>query len=455
MSRSSKALVRPAPLWLALALAMVVSERASATGYFINQQSVRGLGRVNAGNVVAADDLATIFFNPAGLARLFRDSPEEERVRLSLGGHLIVPRSDQRARASLAATPGSLGVPVAVGGGDAHNPTGPSPVLNVYRAWPLRDGRAVVAIGGNFPFGLATEFEADWHGRYDATKASLLTINAGIVAAYRVNSRLAIGGGLDLQHARTSLSAAIPNPLTPGGPVAATDGSVRTTGHNLLTPGFNGGLTYDVAEGTRVGVHYRSGMSHDIEGDSEFSGLDGPLAGLNGTVGADAELRLPALASAGVRQTLSPRLVLLGEIQWFDWSAFDEVRIEFADGRPDAVRTASYRDAWGAAVGAEYAVTPRFTARGGLRHDTTPTVDRYRDTTVPDSNRLWLGLGTSVRLSERLKVDVAFNHVFFDDTAIALTRTFFDDTPLASTVNIDSDVTSVVNTIAVDFGFTF
>ena len=59
---------------LALTLAFMFGEQAhAATGFFINQQSVRGLGRVDAGNTVAADELGTIFFNPAGLTKVVQD----------------------------------------------------------------------------------------------------------------------------------------------------------------------------------------------------------------------------------------------------------------------------------------------------------------------------------------------------------------------------------------------
>ena len=454
MFRSLKAPVHLASVWLALALAVVGSTSASATGFYINQQSVRGLGRVDAGNVVAGDELGTIFFNPAGLARLIRETPDSDWFRMSVGSHLIIPRSDLNNRGSRAASPGTLGMPVPLGGGDAKNPVGVTPVPNFYMARPVGPN-AALGIGINAPFGLATSFEPTWHGRYDSIEASLKTFNVSIVGAYRFSSGLSLGGGLDLQHARSVLETAIPNPLTPGGPVASTDGRIRTEGHNGVTPGYHAGLTFDFNEGTRVGAHYRSGMKHDISGDSAISGLGGPLASFNGSAGANVELRLPAIASGGVRQRLSERLVLLGEVQWFNWSTFDEVRIEFADGRPDAVRASNYRDAYAVSAGAEWTLSPLWTARGGVRHDTTPTVDEFRDTTVPDSDRLWFGLGTSVRLSNRLKMDLAFNHVLFDDTSIALTRTYFDGTPLASAVRIDSDVSTIVNTVAVDFGFTF
>ena len=214
-------------------------------------------------------------------------------------------------------------------------------------------------------------------------------------------------------------------------------------------------MLYSVNDGTRVGLHYRSGMKHEISGTSTIAGLSGPLASFNGTVDAKADLNLPAIATAGAMTTVAHNLVLLGEFEWFDWSTFKEMRIRFADGRADAVRTANYRDAYAVAVGAEHPFKNDWTLRGGVHFDTTPTVDAFRDTTVPDSDRVWLGFGASWHAGRKASLDFAFNHVFFEDTKIALTRTFFDGTPLASTVNINSDVRTVVNTISVDFHYAF
>jgi long-chain fatty acid transport protein len=446
---------RSQSLAVAVAVAFACPEHAFATAFFINQQSVRGLGRVDAGNTVAADELGTIFFNPAGLTKVVQDGKDPDCIRVGLAGHLIVPRSSQRNRGSVAATPGTLGAFLPVGGGEARNPTDPTAVPNFYVARALPGNRGAVGLGFNSPFGLAANFDRDWYGRYDAIEASLRTVNLSLVGAYQVRAGLSVGGGLDLQYARTTLTSAIPNPLAPVGPSAATDASIATKGHDYFTPGFNVGFMYDVDARTRVGAHYRSGMKHEVEGTSIVEGLQGPLAASNGAVDARAELRLPAITSVGIRRMVDDRLVLLGEFEWFDWSTFKEVRTRFADGRPDGVRPANYRDAYAVAVGAEYPVLSNWTARGGLHFDTTPTVDGFRDTTVPDSERLWLGLGTTFRVSNRLNMDVAFNHVFFRKTRIALTRTFFDQTPLATTANIQSDVRSVVNTIAIDFRFIF
>jgi len=234
----------------------------------------------------------------------------------------------------------------------------------------------------------------------------------------------------------------------------ATDGQIATSG-TATTPGFNVGLMCDVNENTRIGVHFRSRMNHTITGTAVITGLAGPLASFNGSIGATAGLNLPAIATVGIRQKMASDVLLFGEFEWFDWSTFNEVRIQFSDGRPDAVRPAHYRDAYAIAVGGERPFGGRWTARGGLHFDTTPTVDGFRDTTVPDAQRLWIGLVTTYRLAEKIDLELAFNQVFFRDTTLDVTRTFFDATPLATTANIKSTVSSNVNTVAFDFHFRF
>jgi long-chain fatty acid transport protein len=440
-------------LVVALAMVFAVSHRALGTGFFINQQSVRSGGRVDAGNTAIADELATIFYNPAGLPRIW-DAPQPTKgIRISFNFHLILPGSDLRNRGSVVAAPGTLGAFVPVAGGDGHNPTDATPVPNVYVAAPLGGGRAAVGLGLNVPFGLSTQFSQDWHGRYDSTAASLRTVNVSLVAAYRINERLSVGGGLDLQSARATLSSAIPNPLVPGGPTPSTDASITTTG-NTVTPGFNVGVLYDVSHETRLGAHYRSGMKHDISGSSDVVGLSGPLSASNGVIDSHATLKLPAITAVGLR-TKVKQLVLLGEFDWFDWSTFNEIRIQFADGRPDAVRPANYRDAHAIAAGTEYLTSRGWIVRGGVHYDTTPTVDGYRDTTVPDANRLWLGVGASVPLSSKAGLDVGYNHAFFRDAGIAVTRGFFNGTPLTTVVNVNSGITSFVNNVAVGVHYVF
>jgi len=447
--------VRRAGSVVALVIVFCAGDAAWATGFFVNQQSVRGLGRVDAGNTAAADELGTIFFNPAGLTQVFARSDDQtaERWRASIGVELIIPRATVNNTGSTIASLGTGYAPVPYGGGNLKNPTDPTPVPNMYFAYKLSP-QAAVGIGFNGPFGLATRSADDWFGRYDAIKASLLTSNVSVVGAYAIQPNFSIGGGFDLQYARTDLITAVPNPLVPGGPTAATDLRAETTGH-AWTPGFNVGMLYTFDDGTRFGLHYRSRMNHDIKGSITISGLPTD----NVVTGARADVKLPAIATAGLWRKVRDDLALMAELEWYHWSTFDRIVTRFDDGTPDVTRETRYRNTWALAVGAEYQrMGSPWSVRGGIQFDQTPTVNGFRDTTVPDSDRLWLGLGASYDLSSRQHLDFAFNHVFFRHTNVDVTRTF--DIPghpeLPPTTNhITGSARTVVNTIAVDFRWAF
>ena len=59
---------------------------ANAAGFFIQEQSVTGLGRAFAGGAAAADDASTVFSNPAGMTFL-------KQGEAQFGGSLLIPDS--------------------------------------------------------------------------------------------------------------------------------------------------------------------------------------------------------------------------------------------------------------------------------------------------------------------------------------------------------------------------
>jgi len=435
-------------------LAVALSpDEALASGFFIDQQSVVGLGRADAGDVAAAADLGTIFFNPAGLSSLWDDG--SARSRFAVGLSLIVPQSDLADTGSTAATPGTLGAAVPSRGSNASDPSDPTPVLSAYYARRLRGDRLSLGFRVNSPFGLAAQYDADWFGRYDSTRAELTTLSVGSVLAYELSDTVTLAGGLDVEYADSKLGSAIPNPLVPGGPTPATDGRFEAEGDDWST-GANVGLLAHLGASTRVGVHYRSGIEHDISGSATTAGLTGPLAPFNGTVGAKTKLKLPSIVSAGIAYDRpGSNFALYGDYTHYGWGTLQTIAVEFADGSPPVVRTPSYRDSYTVAVGFDYRFTPQFTLRGGLKHDQSPTQDAYRDTTFADDDRFWITIGGSLRRSDRMTIDFAVVHVLVDDTSVDVTRTFFAGTPLASKTTTRASVTSVVDTLAVGFRFDF
>src|SRR5262249_4903260 len=147
------------------------------------------------------------------------------------GVPVIMPRAYLANGGSTASTPGTLTSVAPLGGENITNPTNPTPVPSGYLALRPGDRSWAFGVAVTSPFGLSEQFDSTWWGRYDSLKVSLKTYNFAPTGAYEaIKDHLSVGGGLDIQHATSELSSAIPNPLTPGGPTAATDGTLTVTG---------------------------------------------------------------------------------------------------------------------------------------------------------------------------------------------------------------------------------
>jgi len=439
---------RPERLLAAAAVALCVLPGAALAGsFYIPQQDTQGIGRSFAGDPAGVDDPSTVFSNPAGMTLL-------DRPAVSAGINLLKPSISFQNRGSLAATPGTLGTAVPYAGNDGGDPGSWTPVPNAYAVLPTANKKLWFGLGLTAPFGLSLNYDPAWFGRYDSIEDRLLTIDLAPSVAYKINKFISIGGGLDVQYADATLSNALPNTLQPGGPTAATDG-LLTLRENSFAVGYNLGIMLQPLPDTRVGVTYRSGMSYTLDGNATINGLTGPLAGQNGVFAVSTDLKLPSIVSFGVVHQLTSRITLLGDVQWFDWSRFAEIRVKFADGRPDAVVPENYRDSWTAALGVEYRWSDSLTVRTGFQFDETPIVDAFRNTEIPDGNRYWITIGASYKLFDHAIIDAAYAHAFFEDGAVDITRSFYGGTPAAGTVSINGLAKTDVDSISLNLRYTF
>jgi long-chain fatty acid transport protein len=398
----------------ALALCLPAAD-AVAGAFFLPQQSISGLGRAFAGGSAAADDVSTVFTNPAAMTEL-------PRAEAGLGINAFIPVAKFTTGASTATTVGSGFATLPYAGTDGGNPFTATALPNLHVAHPFFADRLWLGLGLTVPFGLGVEYDSDWFGRYDAIKSEIRVLNIGPAVAYRVTDWLSLGAGIDVQYADAKLTNAVPDVLMPV-PSFETDGFSELEGDDWSV-GFNAGVLVKPLPDTRFGVHYRSRVSHELSGANTISGFTGPLAAANGRSTGKTDLNLPDIVSVGLAHAPIPGLTLLAEVQWFNWSRYQEVRLRYDDGRPDAVLPQDYEDSLAVSVGADYALTEELTLRAGFRYDTTPTVDRFRTAGVPDADSYAIAFGASYRLDDRLVVDLSYYHARWQDIVIDLDRSF-------------------------------
>jgi long-chain fatty acid transport protein len=433
---------------LAAALyALLLPCGAYAGGFYLSPQGGSSIGLATAGSAARAQDGTTIFYNPAGMTALGRGFVEG-------GGYLTLNKVTIRNTDSTAVTPGTLGTPVPLTGDPHGDHFAAIPVPNLYAAQPLLGGTLWPGLAVTAPFGSATKYQRDWFGRYDSIETTLTVLNMAPSLAYRVSDTLAVGAGIDVQYADAKLVSALPNTLNPGGPTPSTDGRSVLQGDDWSL-GFNIGILLRLGNATRVGLHYRSGINHRLDGTANVSGLTGPLSMANGTSRASTDLHLPGFVTLGVAHKLTPDLTVLSEFQWFNWQTFDELRVKFANGQADLVRPQHYRNTFAISAGLEYALTDRVTLRSGLRFDQTPTRDNFRNSSVPDSNYIVAAIGASYVWNSRLALDVGYNHGFFFSDEINLTQTFFEGTPAAATIHTRGRTDVQGNFLALNLRYTF
>src|SRR5690554_2863641 len=124
--------------------------------------------------------------------------------------------------------------------------------------------------------------------------------------------------------------------------------------------GFSAGLLWQPIEPLRLGINYRSQVSHIAKGNAERSTLDLPNfqsdfinqvaadTGLSvadttttlnkafderGALGGDivSHIYLPQLVTLSAQYELSPRLAVMSSVTYTNWSVFKEIRLEYED----------------------------------------------------------------------------------------------------------------------------
>ena len=386
---------------------------ALASGFSITEQSIKNLGNAASGGAAIAEDASTIFYNPAGLTRLPGNSIEG-------AGYVIFSDINFQNQGSTTAT-GSL-----LSGGDSAEGGTNTFIPNLYGYLSVSE-ELKLGIGITPPFGLATDYGSDWVGRYQAVESTLETININPSVAWKFSDRLSVGAGVSFQYADAKLSNAIDFGLIGQGqglPVQSQqlDGFSEISGDDW-SMGYNLGLLYEPTQSTRVGLAYRSGVNHTLEGDADFTVPEG--ASVLTSTGqftdgdAEADLKLPDSLALSIYQKISDRWAIMGDITWTNWSRFEELRIEFDNpAQADSVEPENWEDTFRFGLGVNYLPSDKLTLRTGVAYDPTPVQEEFRTARIPDSDRIWLAFGSSYQISNSFGLDFAYVHIFSADSSI-------------------------------------
>ena len=140
----------------------------------------------------------------------------------------------------------------------------------------------------NVPFGLKTEYDPDWIGRFQAVKSKLDTINVNPVLSWEPTPHLTVGGGVSWQRIKATLTSKVnyaglfaqgvgglvaagqvPVAVAPVliGAAAGLESGADVSGNDNAW-GWDAGVLWQANDQTRFGAHYRSKIKYDIRARS-------------------------------------------------------------------------------------------------------------------------------------------------------------------------------------------
>jgi long-chain fatty acid transport protein len=419
---------------LAVSIASV-SSVAHASSFALIEQSASGQGSAYAGAAAVGEDASTIFFNPAAMTRL-------SGKQIVVAGHIISP--DAKYTDSGNSTSDNGLAPLT---GPNSSTGDPAFVPNFYYFAELPN-EIYVGVGVNVPFGLSTEYDDGWVGRYHGLKSEITTININPSIAWKVSEKVSIGFGISIQYADLELTNNLDSfvicariEAAAGGASlgcdytipddAARDSSVKLAGDSTEM-GWNTGILIDLDDKSRLGVAYRSAIKHEVSGNSTYN-LDGTLntvagiaTGLFGfnilqdtTLEATAEL--PETFSVSYVRDIDAKWTVLADWTWTGWSGLDVITIVEAGGLPGTEKTLNlaYANSNRYAVGVHFKPNNQWIYRGGLALDQTPIRSPELTTArIPGNDRTWLSLGLGYKPSSTWSLDFGYSHLFISDTDI-------------------------------------
>ena len=428
--------LKQAGIAAAIAGAAVVAPGAAlAAGFALLEQNASGLGNAYAGSAAVAQDASTMFFNPAGLTQL----PGMQVVAAGSGIYLGTDFSGT----------GSDTIPgISVGTGTGGNAGGGAFVPSLYFSAPIGE-RLVVGIGAGAPFGLRTEYDDTWLGRFQGIKSDLTSININPSIAYKVSEAVSLGAGINWQHAEATLTNAVfLGALGEGRTELSADDDAW---------GWNVGALFKLGADMRVGVSYRSTMSYTLEGNVTTNTLSGAAPPPGTNFSASAEAKFPDMALLSVVQNYGDKWQLLGDVQWTHWSTVDTVNVVNSSNGLTADRLVfAFEDAWRIAFGVNYFHDDVWTFRGGLAWDQSPVDEDNRTVRLPDADRYWLSFGMQYKFGKAGALDLAYAHLFIPSPDINRTRPLSINPPLSAfSTTVTGDYSSSVDILGVQFTWTF
>jgi len=359
-----------------------------ADGYRNPPPTAEGIAKSGV-NMVFVDDASAIFYNPANLSL---------QTNASLVAGVTMARTENTYVNPLA------GVPFESDGDWNYLP-------NLYYSQPVGDNGLAFGLGITTPYGQGISWDQSDFASFVgvdpgqspmiAYEASIMLINFNPTVAFKAHDSVYVGAGVDIVSSQMELKALLDSAVLGLPPGAMFDSEGEGDGWGV---GANVGVTWDVAEGQRLALTYRSQVKVDYEGDFKLNGVT--------TGDLEATVKYPNTVTAGYGVQLSEKIQVEAMVEWLQWSVNDTQPLTAAGIPADQVN--NWDDTVTFGLGGSWAAADSLVFRTGYAFIPSPIPDATVTHLLADEDRHALSFGVGYAFGSHL-VDLAYTFSIYDD----------------------------------------
>ncbi|MBL4652884.1 MAG: outer membrane protein transport protein [Flavobacteriales bacterium] len=354
-------------------------------GFQVNLQGTKQLGMGHCGTSLIMGS-ESMFFNPGAFAM-------SDRSSFVLSANFVIPHINY-----LAPYPSTY---------TASANKSVSTPFTISAAVKPDSVRWIAGVSVYTPFGSGISYEDNWLGQFVLREMSLQAIFYQPTVGFKINNKIGIGAGYVYGSGEFYLRKGVPLQNTDGEyGEAVLQGSGQ--GH-----GFNVGVFYNPFQNLNIGISYRSKVAVNVkEGTAAFDVVP-YLADSFPDNTFSTKLTLPSVFNLGASYNVSEKFKMALDLNYVGWKVYDTLSFDFAQNSEildDINSPRMYKNSYIIRLGGQYELKPNIHLRAGAYFDKSPVLDDYITPETPDSDKLGLTVGGSLR-AKRLQVDLALLYI--------------------------------------------
>ena len=398
---------------------------AHAQAFGLNEIGTCALSRAFANTGAPCDDASMVYWNPGAIPKT--------RGLSVLAGLALIPLEGDFTRDTTF----------------VQYDTDISTALVPHIFATYRDDRLTYGLGVYVPYGLTSQWEDDFPGRFTALKASLQTVYVQPNVAFQITEGWSVGlgpvighssveliQGIDLSQQRTSATGPTFGQL---GIAKGTEFARATLEGSAWAYGVNVGFHGRITNEWQVGGRFLSQLYFKYDdADATFAPrptgltlaannplgapagtpvdalLAGQFTGSGALTSQQVKTRImhPAQVQVGVGYTGFANTTISVDYAWVGWKSFKELPVDFQGPAPDRLLFEDYNNTSSIRIGADYRFTNGAALRGGFAAAAAAAPDVTVTPLLPEQDRTYWTIGGGYPITSRFTVDGAFMKIF-------------------------------------------